>query len=213
MWPKFRIRAALLVLSCMKQEATFPHDQRPGGGPKKEDPADAPTVVMALEVEVPAVTSPAPKVIDAVGPKKEEARDPSPPPPPPPPPPPDDIADDDVREDDQLALGEGGNRPTQVNAAAVRSAQGALDPAEVQKAVEGAIESFRPCLRADTVVVLDARVTPDGDVTEAKGVSSKPEDPVARDCVAYAFRKLRFGNTGALEAATFRLSLSLKRRG
>lgn len=100
-----------------------------------------------------------------------------------------------------------------IRAAAVRSAQGVLEPGDVQKAVERAIDTFRPCLRADTVVVLDAKVTPEGDVTEAKGISSRPEDPVARDCVAFAFRKLQLGQTGALEASTFRLTLSLKRRG
>lgn len=129
----------------------------------------------------------------------------------PPPPPPQTIAE--LPAEEQKNLEDPARKRPKVQAAAVRATQGALDPEEVQRAVERSIDTFRPCLRVDTVVVLDARVTPEGMVTEATGVSSLPEDAVARDCVAFAFQKLSLGATGALEPSTFRLSLSLRRRG
>ncbi len=221
-----RVAACLLVLSS----ACSPP---PGAAsPGYVDPPDAsrPTeneasvVTLSIEVEVPEArasdeplldnpktpdptTGEPTKPITTDSPKQSR---PSPPPPPP------KLITPPLSEDSLAQPGDpdDGQRPpkNKVAAAAVRSAQGELDPAEVQKAVESAIETFRPCLRTDTVVVLDAKVTPEGDVTEARAISSRPEDIVVRDCVAFAFRKLHFGVTGAASASTFRLSLSLKRR-
>lgn len=119
----------------------------------------------------------------------------------PPPPPPPDV--DNLRQKSK-------ERPT-LQAATADSAGAKVDSATIQQAIAKNVASFRPCLRADMALRLDATISPSGDVLEAQSSRSFPDDAKARECVVLALKRLRFERFDGSVPARVSFELTLKR--
>lgn len=122
-------------------------------------------------------------------------------PPPPPPPPPPKLSID--RKEKAGAAS--------VQAATADSAGAKVDSTTIQQVIAKNVASFRPCLRADMALRLEATISPSGDVLEARSVSSFPDDAKARDCVVVAVKRLHFERFGGAMPARVSFELTLKR--
>lgn len=103
--------------------------------------------------------------------------------------------------------------PTPLSAS-TEDSQGRLKREQVQEVLAKHRDDFRPCIREDSVVRIDATITTSGAVAEAKSNKSTPDDPKLRECVVAAFSKLTFPTDWA-QAGTqdgTRLSLDLRLR-
>jgi len=126
------------------------------------------------------------------------------PPPPPPPPPPGDLGATDKRSDQPVES----PRP---RAATADSAGGRVDSATIQAVIAKHVDTFRPCLRSDLPLRIDASISPSGDVLEARSPRSFPDDAKARDCVIFAVKRLHFERFEGAAPARVSFELTLKR--
>jgi hypothetical protein len=138
----------------------------------------------------------------APAPRTEDSRPADGPAPPPPPP-------RNTKRPEPEATGSS-SKPT-LQAATADSVGGKVDSATIQQAIAKNVGSFKPCLRSDMALRLDATISPSGDVLEANSPKSFPDDAKARDCVVMAVKRLRFERFDGAAPARVSFELTLKR--
>lgn len=96
-------------------------------------------------------------------------------------------------------------------AATADSAGAKVDSTIIQQVIAKNVASFKPCLRSDMALRLEATISPSGDVLEARSARSFPDDAKARDCVVLAVKRLRFERFDGAVPARVSFELTLKR--
>lgn len=110
-----------------------------------------------------------------------------------------------------------GARPDDAAAAAPMSAatadavSGRVDAAQIRAAVARNMAVFAACLEVDSVVEIDATISAQGEVSQAKATRSQPDNPKTRDCVGLAFTRIRLEPLSPPAPAHVRLALSLRK--
>ena len=100
-----------------------------------------------------------------------------------------------------------------VGLAASAEGQGNLRRDQVEAVLSRHRTDFRPCLKQDAIVRIDATITTSGAGAGATSERSTPDDGKLRECVAKAFSKLVFPTDwvrpGGLEGTHLSLDLRL----
>lgn len=97
------------------------------------------------------------------------------------------------------------------SAATTDAVSGRVDAAQIRAAVARNMPVFAACLEVDSVVEIDATISPQGEVSQAKATRSQPDNPKTRDCVGLAFSRIRLEPLSPPAPAHVRLALSLRK--
>lgn len=126
----------------------------------------------------------------------------------------------DLKDDEEDGKGEGAPpddaafspAPGAPQSAATSDAvAGRVDAAQIRAAVARNMSGFAACLEVDSVVEIDATISAQGEVIQAKANRSQPDNPKTRDCVGLAFTRIRLEPLSPPAPAHVRLALSLRK--
>lgn len=113
--------------------------------------------------------------------------------------------EDEAKDDDRPSAA--------IGLAASAEGQGSLRRDQVEAVLSRHRADFRPCLKQDAVVRIDATITTSGAVADATSERSTPDDTKLRECVTKVFSKLVFptdwARPGGLEGTHLSLDLRL----
>lgn len=88
-----------------------------------------------------------------------------------------------------------------------------LDAFELQRAIDGRFGKLQLCIREDTTAKVSLKVASSGELTQVKVLSSTPDSPLLRDCVAAALSGTRVANSRGSDDKPVVMTLALRRGG
>jgi hypothetical protein len=88
-----------------------------------------------------------------------------------------------------------------------------LDAFELQRAIDGRFGKLALCIREDTTAKVSLKVASSGELIQVKVLSSTPDSPLLRDCVAAALSGTRVASSRGSDDKPVVMTLALRKGG